>query len=103
MDRDKYGDDSGDGGKSMYFLVRVDEATGIPLRRATLKEAQELGRILATTGSQHLVLEYEEGGKNCRSMSGGLSSGKRGSLSNCKGGGPCDHCGTTGEFLDQDH
>lgn len=83
------------GEKSMYCLARVDEATGLPVRRATLQEAEDLCRALAATGRQHLVLDYP-GGLPSGNFQRNLSGGKRGPTSNGKGGGPCEHCGTTG-------
>ncbi|CAD7695680.1 unnamed protein product [Ostreobium quekettii] len=83
--------DLGQADAGLYCLARVDESTGAPLRLATDKEAEELGRILELSGNGHLLTCPEgEGGPLAGQRSGGLSG--RGSW---RGGGPCDHCGAT--------
>ncbi|GMH41005.1 hypothetical protein BSKO_08915 [Bryopsis sp. KO-2023] len=83
----------GVGERSMYCLARVDDETGLPVRRATLQEAEELGRILALSGNQHLLSgmgSLAKVGKRANSL-----TPARHVASTAKGGGPCDHCAAT--------
>ncbi|CAD7698489.1 unnamed protein product, partial [Ostreobium quekettii] len=83
----------GDAGHGLYCLARVDESTGAPLRLATDKEAEELGRLLELSGNSHLLTCEAPGGCRLSGARGGSLCG-RGSCG-WRGGGPCDHCGAT--------
>lgn len=78
----------------LYCLARLDDATGLPLRVATDKEAEELGRILALSGNTHLLGVDSSSGELFTTRSGGSGASARSSCG-WRGGGPCDHCRAT--------
>lgn len=105
----------------LYCLARVDGDTGEPLRLATDREAEELGRILSLSGNGHLVtgasdvirpgqaakqqqqLMQQQGVQLQQRQQLGLGCGKATSIGSgrgsggggWRGGGPCDHCRAT--------
>lgn len=110
--------------RGLYCLARVDGDTGMPLRLATDKEAEELGRILSLSGNGHLLAgtaeENQDQQEEIQQGAGpvGIQQGERqqeqqgmflgpgkalgsgvagrgGGGGGWRGGGPCDHCKAT--------
>jgi hypothetical protein len=112
-------EDSSSTTPQLYRLVRLDDATGAPLREATADEAQELSAALAaegTTPPRNGKASCGSSGRKAGGSGGSSSSSSRPERDNewgddldvpCarpprpfhhKGGGPCDHCGVMGEW-----